>query len=275
MKHYFVLLIITVFTLQACSKSEKPETTIPNKLTKITSYKNDNLQTTATISYNTDGEIAILNINGNEYRYSYEDGLIFMLNVNGEYVDLKYSLDNYNQIAKKEERARNEYSGDIYVKNEYTYGYRRYYLNAATLKTFTPMKEGGYEERTFDALDNYEVSDENTTKYTYGVDQEVVYTYGNTLQPENFPFRVLNSFYPYELDFFLPINYWFGKMNKNLPEKAQWLNVLPTTTTLSEYTFEYSYMGDYITSVTIKENSTVAGQNVYKYNFEYNYQVNK
>lgn len=102
----------------------------------------------------------------------------------------------------------------------------------------------------------------------------IILNYG----PENFPFRVVNSFQPVGFDVISPLNLLYGKMNQNLPTRAYWYNVSDATDICAEYTFRYTLTGDYITGMTIEEkinpvNGATAENNTYEYEFIYNFVV--
>lgn len=108
--------------------------------------------------------------------------------------------------------------------------------------------------------------------------KEITYEYNSQLRPENFPFRVVNSFQPVGFDVISPLNLLYGKMNQNLPTRAYWYNVSDATDICAEYTFRYTLTGDYITGMTIEEkinpvNGATAENNTYEYEFIYNFVV--
>lgn len=108
--------------------------------------------------------------------------------------------------------------------------------------------------------------------------KEITYEYNSQLRPENFPFRVVNSFQPVGFDVISPLNLLYGKMNQNLPTRAYWYNVSEAADICAEYTFHYTLTGDYITGMTIEEkinpvNGATAENNTYEYAFVYNFVV--
>lgn len=114
--------------------------------------------------------------------------------------------------------------------------------------------------------------------YAYLPQKEITYEYNSQLRPENFPFRVVNSFQPVGFDVISPLNLLYGKMNQNLPTRAYWYNVSDATDICAEYTFRYTLTGDYITGMTIEEkinpvNGATAENNTYEYEFIYNFVV--
>lgn len=118
----------------------------------------------------------------------------------------------------------------------------------------------------------------NAVHYAYLPQKEITYEYNSQLRPENFPFRVVNSFQPVGFDVISPLNLLYGKMNQNLPTRAYWYNVSDATDICAEYTFRYTLTGDYITGMTIEEkinpvNGATAENNTYEYEFIYNFVV--
>lgn len=141
------------------------------------------------------------------------------------------------------------------------------------------MKDGsGYQVRELGEVDRYSWENGNAVHYAYLPQKEITYEYNSQLRPENFPFRVVNSFQPVGFDVISPLNLLYGKMNQNLPTRAYWYKVSDATDICAEYTFRYTLTGDYITGMTIEEkinpvNGATAENNTYEYEFIYNFVV--
>ena len=136
----------------------------------------------------------------------------------------------------------------------------------------------GYKVRELGEVDRYSWENGNAVHYAYLPQKEITYEYNSQLRPENFPFRVVNSFQPVGFDVISPLNLLYGKMNQNLPTRAYWYNVSDATDICAEYTFRYTLTGDYITGMTIEEkinpvNGATAENNTYEYEFIYNFVV--
>lgn len=132
--------------------------------------------------------------------------------------------------------------------------------------------------RELGEVDRYSWENGNAVHYAYLPQKEITYEYNSQLRPENFPFRVVNSFQPVGFDVISPLNLLYGKMNQNLPTRAYWYNVSDATDICAEYTFRYTLTGDYITGMTIEEkinpvNGATAENNTYEYEFIYNFVV--
>jgi len=130
--------------------------------------------------------------------------------------------------------------------------------------------------RELGEVDRYSWENGNAVHYAYLPQKEITYEYNSQLRPENFPFRVVNSFQPVGFDVISPLNLLYGKMNQNLPTRAYWYNVSDATDICAEYTFRYTLTGDYITGMTIEEkinpvNGATAENNTYEYEFIYNF----
>lgn len=163
------------------------------------------------------------------------------------------------------------------VENRYTYSSN--WLKSVSQIIQWPNEDGsGYQVRELGEVDRYSWENGNAVHYAYLPQKEITYEYNSQLRPENFPFRVVNSFQPVGFDVISPLNLLYGKMNQNLPTRAYWYKVSDATDICAEYTFRYTLTGDYITGMTIEEkinpvNGATAENNTYEYEFIYNFVV--
>ena len=183
-------------------------------------------------------------------------------------------------IAAKEEKSENKYmSNAVYTAVENRYTYSSNWLKSVSQIIQWPNEDGsGYQVRELGEVDRYSWENGNAVHYAYLPQKEITYEYNSQLRPENFPFRVVNSFQPVGFDVISPLNLLYGKMNQNLPTRAYWYKVSDATDICAEYTFRYTLTGDYITGMTIEEkmnpvNGATAENNTYEYEFIYNFVV--
>lgn len=195
------------------------------------------------------------------------------------FVHTVYTLSG-NMIAAKEEKSENKYmSNAVYTAVENRYTYSSNWLKSVSQIIQWPNEDGsGYQVRELGEVDRYSWENGNAVHYAYLPQKEITYEYNSQLRPENFPFRVVNSFQPVGFDVISPLNLLYGKMNQNLPTRAYWYNVSDATDICAEYTFRYTLTGDYITGMTIEEkinpvNGATAENNTYEYEFIYNFVV--
>ena len=259
----FLSVLLMVAGLMSCGDDDKPFIPELNKLTSVTCTKNGNAFFNANITYDQDKQInrIILNTEGNQFTDNYiiVDKTISVSGVKmidgsptNPFVHTVYTLSG-NMIAAKEEKSENKYmSNAVYtaVENRYTYS-------------------SNWLKSELGEVDRYSWENGNAVHYAYLPQKEITYEYNSQLRPENFPFRVVNSFQPVGFDVISPLN---------LPTRAYWYNVSDATDICAEYTFRYTLTGDYITGMTIEEkinpvNGATAENNTYEYEFIYNFVV--
>lgn len=236
----FLSVLLMAAGLMSCGDDDKPFIPELNKLTSVTCTKNGNAFFNANITYDQDKQInrIILNTEGNQFTDNY---II---------VDKTISVSGVKMI-------------DGSPTNPFVW----------------PNEDGsGYQVRELGEVDRYSWENGNAVHYAYLPQKEITYEYNSQLRPENFPFRVVNSFQPVGFDVISPLNLLYGKMNQNLPTRAYWYNVSDATDICAEYTFRYTLTGDYITGMTIEEkinpvNGATAENNTYEYEFIYNFVV--
>ncbi|MCD7976644.1 MAG: DUF5032 domain-containing protein [Tannerellaceae bacterium] len=280
MKKY--ILLFTVFTLFAtsCNKNDDPEIIKPNRITKITCTKNSTPYFTADISYHSvDGTISRIVTTDATIRYEYIGNTILeSITKNSESTAINITHTTTQGVIKEttEQIENPYYPNETYVKNQYTYHYERSQLKNTDWTYKWPKMDGDekYGEDTTEGIDQYTWSNGNITQYKLLAQSIMEYEYRAEVQPENFPFRLLNTFTPVEFENFTPFNAYYGANNYNLPERAYWYNILSANQNIGEYTFSYTGMGDYITGMTIVENIAGESSNTYVYTFEYNYNPN-
>ena len=289
MKKFLSMLLIAV-GLVSCGDDDKPYVPELNKLTNVTCTKNGNTFFNADITYDQDKQInrIVLNMGGNQYTDNYiiVDKTISVSGVkmdNGSltnpFVHTVYKLSG-NIIATKEEKSENKYmSNAVYTATESSYTYNSNWLKSVSQIIRWPNENGsGYQTRELGEVDRYSWENGNIVHYAYLPQKEITYEDDSQLRPDNFPFRVVNSFQPVGFDMISPINLMYGKMNLNLPTRAYWYYVSEATDICAEYTFRYTLTGDYITGMTVEEkinpvNGATAENNTYEYTFIYNFVV--
>lgn len=289
MKKFLSMLLIAV-GLVSCGDDDKPYVPELNKLTNVTCTKNGNTFFDADITYDQDKQInrIVLNMGGNQYTDNYiiVDKTISVSGVkmdNGSltnpFVHTVYKLSG-NIIATKEEKSENKYmSNAVYTATESSYTYSSNWLKSVSQLIWWPNENGsGYQTRELGEVDRYSWENGNIVHYAYLPQKEITYEYDSQLRPDNFPFRVVNSFQPVGFDMISPINLMYGKMNLNLPTRAYWYYVSEATDICAEYTFHYTLTGGYITGMTVEEkinpvNGATAENNTYEYTFIYNFVV--
>ena len=190
------------------------------------------------------------------------------------------SLPAQKFVDANDDLKINKYmSNAVYTAVENRYTYSSNWLKSVSQIIQWPNEDGsGYQIRELGEVDRYSWENGNAVHYAYLPQKEITYEYNSQLRPENFPFRVVNSFQPVGFDVISPLNLLYGKMNQNLPTRAYWYNVSDATDICAEYTFRYTLTGDYITGMTIEEkinpvNGATAENNTYEYEFIYNFVV--
>ena len=244
----------------------------------------------ANITYDQDKQInrIILNTEGNQFTDNYiiVDKTISVSGVKmidgsptDPFVHTVYTLSG-NMIAAKEEKSENKYmSNAVYTAVENRYTYSSNWLKSVSQIIQWPNEDGsGYQVRELGEVDRVIRGKMEMRCIMLICTERDTYEYNSQLRPENFPFRVVNSFQPVGFDVISPLNLLYGKMNQNLPTRAYWYNVSDATDICAEYTFRYTLTGDYITGMTIEEkinpvNGATAENNTYEYEFIYNFVV--
>jgi hypothetical protein len=280
-------MVLTV--LNSCGKDDGKQQEILklNKLTKVTCIKNNapSPEFVLTITYNQDGQIAIITQNG-----KYTD--IFTYNTNQLIVNTFTSISsaspalakrmNYalsgGGIIKSEEYLNNSYkNNEEYLANIYSFSYNRNNLTKCSWEeTNWPKEDGfGYDNRKALEISTYIWENNNIILYKKGT-KEMAFTYKNELQSETFPLLFLDTFNPTIVNAVSPLNFLFGNRNRNLVETVYTYELPDVKSLHAKYTFIYNTMGEYVTGMTITEEIfPVGGQtaaiNTYNYSFEYNY----
>ena len=137
-----VILLISFFS---CSKNSTPGTTENscNRIVEVLEYHpsgRPTYQTTATLTYNSDGKIKTVKgegFNSSEYTY-YNDSIVLKAkDINGVDIGQVYYLNNQHRITRtKFANEEYQYDGDGYLisykqpygNNGQIYGYTQYYL---------------------------------------------------------------------------------------------------------------------------------------------------
>lgn len=287
MKKFLSVLLIAA-GLVSCGDDDKPAIPELNKLTGVTCMKDGKAFFTADITYDQDKQVnrIILNREGNQFTDNYiiVDKTISVSGVKmvdgsltSPFVHTVYTL-NGNAIAAKEEKSENKYvSNAVYTAVENRYVYNTGWLASVSQTIRWPNENGqGYQAREMGEVDRYSWENGNVAYYVELPRKEIAYEYNDQLRPENFPFRVVNSFQPVGFDVVSPLNLLYGKMNRNLPVRAYWYNVSEPADICAEYTFRYTLTGDYVTNMTIEEkvnpvNGATMERHTYDYVFTYNF----
>lgn len=276
MNKYIYVMMISLITLVSCSKDD-PEVPASNKLTKVSCTKNGVPLYSIDINYN--------EVDGNPSSYVFDQKgkqqLIYVGNTitmnQEDNSTVTYTLQSGRIIRKEISRVNPYVAHETYTSDEFGYDYNKSNLQKTDWLIRWPKQEsGGYDTRLYAHYFNWENG--NIVRFTEDK-KEMVYTYGSedeVLRPLNFPFRVLSTFEPVGFELIDPINLFFGNLGSLLPTKAYWYNVPETTVTCAEYSFAYTFLGEYINTMTIEEKNymiNMAGYNTYRFTFEYNYKV--
>lgn len=280
-------MLLIAAGLVSCGDDDKPYIPELNKLTSVTCTKNGNAFFDADITYDQDKQINRIILTTEEN--SFTDNYIIVdktISVSGvkmidgspthPFVHTVYTLSG-NMIATKEEKAENEYLNNaVYTQTESSYAYDSNWLKSVSEVIQRPNEDGSYRKIPLGEVDRYMWENGNVVYYDYLPRQEMVYEYDNQQCPANFPLRVGDSFRPVNFDLVSPINFMYGKMNRNLPVRAYWYYISGATDICAEYAFRYTSVGDYITGMTIEEkihpvNGATAENNTYEYVFAYNF----
>lgn len=282
-KYLFLLLIATTFGFVSCSDDDKPEVPKLNRLTKATCTKNGQAFYTADITYDQSGQISRIVTD------KYTDNYIYVgntISVNGvktadvptgsSFIHTVFKLSG-SVVSEKEEKAENStMNNEVYTAALSTYGYSRSQLESVSQRVQFPKPMGsGYEVRNLGEVNKYTWESGNATRFLNLPLQEMAYEYATQLRPDNFPFRVVNTFAPVGFEVVSPVNLLYNNMNRHLAQRAYWYNLNNATTICAEYTFAYTMTSDYITGMVIREkinpvDGAVAADNTYEYSFVYN-----
>lgn len=280
MKKYLCLLLVAATGLLSCSDDDKPIIPELNKLTKITCSVNDSSTPDYVLDVNysvSDGKIRDIQLN-NESRqlYIYSNNTLTI--TDGSLTTTEYRLSGntivQSMISKENKYANNE----IYVSDEYTYGYQGYYMNNIGWKFNRPKVDGaGYDSGGYPQDQKFIWQGDNITLYARDK-TEMKYEYSGIIRPNNFPIRLSGTFSPVGIDILSPLNLMFGNLGRNLPERAYRYNVPETSDILAEYKYVFVTDGEYVKGMVIDEKKYEADgvkSNTYKYSFEYNFKVQK
>ncbi|MCC8132955.1 MAG: DUF5032 domain-containing protein [Tannerellaceae bacterium] len=286
MKKYILLFTVLSVLTMSCNKNDDPEITIPNKITKITCTKNGATYFSADISYNAiDGSISRVVTTDATIRYEYIGSTILesiTRNFESAAINVTHTTTQGVITETSEDVENPYYPSETYTENQYTYHYERSLLKSIDWTYTWPKQDANdkYGEDTTESIDQFTWENGNLSQYKRLAQSIMEYEYKTEVQPENFPFRLLNTFTPVEFENFTPFNVYFGINNRNLVGRAYWYHITTANQIAAEYTFSYTGMGEYITGMTIVEsiyetntnNSTET--NTYVYTFEYNYNPN-
>lgn len=285
-KYLFLLLAVATAGFSSCGDDDKPEVPKLNRLTKITCTKNGGAFFTADITYNQEGHINRIVTDKYTDNYIYVNNTISVNGVKNDgsnpsgnsFIHTVFTLDG-DVISKREEKAENKYAGnEVYTSEMNTYSYSRWQLGAVSQTIQWPKTDGkGYDVRNLNEVNTYTWENGNAVRFLLRPQQEMTYEYTTQLRPENFPFRVTNTFQPVTFDVLSPLNFYYGNMNRNLAQRAYWYNLNDATNICAEYSFNYVTTSDYITGMIVKEkinavNGAQAEENTYEYAFVYNSQ---
>lgn len=294
MKKYLCLLLVaTTFGLMSCGDDNESKLEIPklNRLTKITCTENGKALYQTDVTYDQAGQISrvMMDVQTDKGLIKYTDSYIYVGNtisvsgvktqgseVSNSFVHTVFTLSG-DLVSEKAEKAENPaMNNEVYTATLNTYAYSRYQLGSASQKVQFPKTMGsGYEVRNLGEVNNFTWENENLVRFLYLPQQEFAYEYATDLCPENFPLRLSNSFVPVGIEALAPINLLYGKLSRNLVQRAYWYNLNDATNICAEYTFAYTKVGEYVTGMTVKEkinpvNGAVAAENTYEYTFIYN-----
>lgn len=276
MKKYVMGLLIGMIGLTACGDDDQPLTPALNKLTKVSCYKEGDATPLfeADIHYTSDGKISSINYDGDRWLFIYVDDKLSVTKVSSDSLVDEYTLSGGVITGHKVSRENPGASNEIYTSDTYTYRYSGSEWIQTSWQTRWPSETGsGYEERDYPEYERYTWENGNAVLYAQSLDnREMRYEYGMELAPANFPLRVIGSFSPVDFDAVSPLNLLHGASNRNLPTRAYTYSILDPGVTLSEYTYSYTTVGDYVTAMTIQESGE--GQtSLYRYTFEYNFEA--
>jgi hypothetical protein len=282
-KSLLLLLAFVAVSFSSCSDDDKPEVLKLHRLTNVACTKNGTAFFSANITYDQTGNISRIITD------KYTDNYIYVgntISVNGvktdgsnstgnSFIHSVFTLDG-DVISKREEKAENKNANnEVYTSEMNTYNYNRWQLGTVDQIIQWPKTNGqGYEIRNTKDVYTYYWENSNSIRYNYLL-KEMMYEYTTQLRPENFPFRVTNTFQPVTFDVLSPLNLLYGSMNRNLAQRAYWYSLNDATNICAEYTFSYLMTSDYITGMTVKEkinpvNGVQAEENTYEYTFVYN-----
>lgn len=272
------LFLLATLSLASCGDDDPVVVVEPlNKLTKITCYQEGSNTPLydVKVSYNVDGTIASIDFEGDARRtFIYTGDKILRTETQTGFKEAEYTLSG-GRIASQEVYKENDrVSNEIYVVDAYDYQYTGNELSAIGWTTRWPSEDGqGYEERVYPLSDIFTWEKGNVVRYTRDK-EEMTYTYGSLVNPENFTLRPIASFDLLSFDFVSPLNTLFGAVNLNLPERAYSYSVTEPTRYKSEYLFNYTFVSDYITEMKMVKRDENQKETTYIYEFEYEYKVN-
>ena len=275
MKKYLFLLLIGAASLTACGDDDDPVVPELNKLTKVSCYKDGASSPlfTADINYMNDGKISSISFHGDkEFRLFSSDNKYLMIDIStgdelGEYI-LSGNVITAKNVLRKNSYASNE----VYVSDEYKYGYSGSNLVLTSWVARWPKEDGqGYESEDYREYDKFYWENGNVVTFSRNQDR-MEYEYSTVERPENYPLRVIGSFSPVGFESVTPLNLLYGIQNRNLPIRAYTYTIPNQSEVKAEYKYTYTTVGDYIMCMTIDENDGGTASS-YKYTFEYNFAV--
>lgn len=265
--------MIMALGLLSCGDDDKPVVPELDKLTQVICTKEADVVFYAKINYTNDDKIASIDfVDGKNIPFIYVDKKITMMNPEEGVERIEYILGGL-VVTDKSVMKKNAFDGKIYTSDNYKYQYSGSSLTGAS-RTMTWPKEGeeGYESQTFEKEETYAWENSNVVLFTQDK-KRIEYKYGTALTPSNFPWRVIPSFNPVGFDAFSPINLLYGNRSRNLPESATYYSLSGEDDTTAKYTYHFTTTGDYITGMTIQEQTSstdkIAKQTTYEYKFIY------
>lgn len=272
MKKYTFLFMIMIIGLLSCGDDDKPVVPELDKLSQIICTQGTDVLFFAYINYTNDDKIASIDfVKGNKIPFIYVGEKITMMNPEDGIERIEYTMQG-SVIIDKSVKKDNPYNKEVYISDRYDYNYSGSSLTGASRIMKWPQEEGGYESQTFEKEETYAWENSNVVLFTQDK-KRIEYKYGTALTPSNFPWRVIPSFNPVGFDAFSPINLLYGNRSRNLPESATYYSLSGEDDTTAKYTYHFTTTGDYITGMTIQEqtNSTdkIAKQTTYEYKFIY------
>ena len=175
MKKYLFLLLIGAASLTACGDDDDPVVPELNKLTKVSCYKDGASSPlfTADINYMNDGKISSISFHGDkEFRLFSSDNKYLMIDIStgdelGEYI-LSGNVITAKNVLRKNSYASNE----VYVSDEYKYGYSGSNLVLTSWVARWPKEDGqGYESEDYREYDKFYWENGNVVTFSRNQDR--------------------------------------------------------------------------------------------------------
>lgn len=284
-------LFFAAIALTSCGDDDKPYVPPLNKLTQVSCSVNGASSYVVDINYDQEGNISQIAANYDGKKYT--DSYVYINNtiaVTGNKIDDEgntstflhtlYSL-NKNIISTMTEKQINKYmNNEVYDASVCNYSYRNSFLATISQTVQWPKETGkGYEKRGPSDIASFTWQNYDNTLFAALPRQEMKLEYDAKATPSNFPIRILN-YKPVTFETVSPINFLYGAISRDLPAKAYWYDLSDPSTLCAVYEFRYTFTGEYITGMTVKEvvnavNNQTPATNTYDFSFVYNYQVNK